>query len=705
MEKLNIHYSHKNIPLLGEHEYKLILTQKIEDLISKMRWKAHFYINNAPQNLKENYGFRTNVHPPYIKQLAPFESDLTGLLDQILFRSTNSTLFNNMKKDLKNIKQSEKIITKADKSNNLYKLSTNTYKALLHNEVTRFYRKSTSDIELKINTEARDIAFNLGLANRIETIIKKEAFITLKDHKGDFNNNPSCRLINPTRSFMGQISKKILQDICEILRIATNVNQWRSTSDCVNWFKDIEFNRKNSFIIFDIKNFYPSITRKVLLKAIDLAKQFTDVPGDKVDLILHCRRTMLLHNGELWVKQNDQGFDVTMGALDGAEICELVGIFLLYELSTLTDISLSGLYRDDGLILLERGTPRTADIMRKKITKLFKSHGFDIEIECNLKVVDFLDVTLNLNNGVVTPFKKSNHDPQYISVDSNHPKQIFRNVPKGIATRLSNNSSSEEVFDQHSLVYQNALNIAGYNVNLKYLPPQSRSKKNRPRQIIWFNPPYNKNVINNIGQFFLHLIDNHFRPNNSLHKIFNRSNLKVSYSTVANFSSYIVKHNNALLYRGQKPVDPPCNCTAATKPCPLNGSCLAKNIVYRATVKFQGFDSRTYVGSTSLPFKTRYGNHIKSFKTKKYGSDTALSKYIWHMKDSGNLQHKLKWEIVKRAPVYTPGAKSCRLCMEEKLSILSDRGNNSLNKRTEILNRCSHKNGCLLYRIPTSGVS
>ena len=75
------------------------------------------------------------------------------------------------------------------------------------------------------------------------------------------------------------------------------------------------------------------------------------------------------------------------------------------------------------------------------------------------------------------------------------------------------------------------------------------------------------------------------------------------------------------------------------------------------------------------------------------------------MKDSVKLQPKLKWEIINRAPIYIPGAKSCRLCMEEKLSILNNRGNGSLNKRTEILNKCTHKNGCLLYRIPTSGVT
>ena len=75
---------------------------------------------------------------------------------------------------------------------------------------------------------------------------------------------------------------------------------------------------------------------------------------------------MLNYNGDLWVKQDDQDFDVAMGSYDGAEVCELVGIFLLFELNSLIDISTHGLYRDDGLILLERGTARTGDLLRKK---------------------------------------------------------------------------------------------------------------------------------------------------------------------------------------------------------------------------------------------------------------------------------------------------------------------------------------------------
>ena len=48
-------------------------------------------------------------------------------------------------------------------------------------------------------------------------------------------------------------------------------------------------------------------------------------------------------------KGNDNMFDVTMGSFDGAEICELVGLYFLNILSNKYDNGSIRLYRDDGL--------------------------------------------------------------------------------------------------------------------------------------------------------------------------------------------------------------------------------------------------------------------------------------------------------------------------------------------------------------------
>ena len=39
----------------------------------------------------------------------------------------------------------------------------------------------------------------LSIDDRVEMTATKEAFITLKDHKDNFENKPTCRLINPSK--------------------------------------------------------------------------------------------------------------------------------------------------------------------------------------------------------------------------------------------------------------------------------------------------------------------------------------------------------------------------------------------------------------------------------------------------------------------------------------------------------------------------
>ena len=84
-------------------------------------------------------------------------------------------------------------------------------------------------------------------------------------------------------------------------------------------------------------------------------------------------------------------------------------------------------------------------------------------------------------------------------------------------------------------------------------------------------------------------------------------------------------------------------------------------------------------------------NHIKSFTHKKYSNETELSKHIWHLKQN-KTDFTIKWSIIKRSISYTGGSKRCNLCLEEKLNILKEKDNCLLNKRSEIISACQHKN-------------
>ena len=114
---------------------------------------------------------------------------------------------------------------------------------------------------------------------------------------------------------------------------------------------------------------------------------------------------------------------------------------------------------------------------RKTIIKIFKDIGFSIDIQTNLKEVDFLDVTLNLQNGTYRPYKKANDKLLYIHSSSNHPPQIIKQLPNSISERLSKNSSNQEVFNTAKVEYEDALKKSGYNVDLKYSNNNQKNQK------------------------------------------------------------------------------------------------------------------------------------------------------------------------------------------------------------------------------------
>ena len=142
-----------------------------------------------------------------------------------------------------------------------------------------------------------------------------------------------------------------------------------------------------------------------------------------------------------------------------------------------------------------------------------------ITIQTNLKVVNFLDITLNLNNGKYYLYWKLNNKPVYIHNQSKHPPNIIKNLPDSISRHVSIISHDKEIFTQAAPLYEEALKCSGYLENLHYRDEQlKKSKHNRQRNIIWFNPPFSQNVSMNVGQKFLRLISRHFQKNQGYRK-------------------------------------------------------------------------------------------------------------------------------------------------------------------------------------------
>ena len=160
-------------------------------------------------------------------------------------------------------------------------------------------------------------------------------------------------------------------------------------------------------------------------------------------------------------------------------------------------------------------------------------------------------------------------------MDSNHPPTILKNTPPDINDRISRNSTNKEIFKASLKPYQDELDESGYkykmkfNQNVKQNVGQSQEgRRNRSRNITWFNPPFSLNVKTNVGASFLRIVKECFPSNHKLYKICNKNTIKLSYRTMKNMKSIISIHNEKVLTRFHEQlhpstaVEPHCNCQA-----------------------------------------------------------------------------------------------------------------------------------------------
>ena len=185
-----------------------------------------------------------------------------------------------------------------------------------------------------------------------------------------------------------------------------------------------------------------------------------------------------------------------------------------------------GLYRGDGLAVFTNISGPQLKKIKKTFQNILKNKCSDIIINSNMKIVNYLDITLNLNDGSYRPYKKSTEETNYIHVNCDHPSSILKQLPMSIEKRLSSSSPSKEIFKENAPYYEQDLSNCGYKEKLNYRDPTSPNlitKRKRQRKILWFNPPYSKTVKTKIKKFFLQLIKKHFPKEHKFHKIFNRN--------------------------------------------------------------------------------------------------------------------------------------------------------------------------------------
>ena len=296
--------------------------------------------------------------------------------------------------------------------------------------------------------------------------------------------------------------------------------------------------------------------------------------------------------------------------------------------------------------------------------RLFKQYHLEIIAESNQNIVNYLDVTLNLKDATFRPYHKSSDQMQYIHTESNHPPNIIKHIPASIETRLSNLSSTETIFKESTTHFENNLRQSGYNKNLSYKPTDTKHQKHikHKRKIIWFNPPFSKNVSTKIGKSFLSLLDLHFPRNRIYSSIFNRNKIKVSYSCMQNMKSVINFYNMNVLNNTVE-IEEGCNCRNRNN-CPLDGKCLTPNIIYETQIMSNqpNYKQKVYIGAAETHFKHRFNNYTKSFNLELYESDTELSKEYWAIKRN-HFTPIVTWRIIRKCAPFNTTKRKCYLCL------------------------------------------
>ena len=122
MERFDINYSKKNIPLPSEKQDKLQLVSMVESVIKRMRWKAVQFLGKLDQNETEAYRFKTHKCPTTIEELNEFKFDLISMIKNIQLRPVRNNFLAKLKSDIKEINNRDETFTSFLKINitNIY---------------------------------------------------------------------------------------------------------------------------------------------------------------------------------------------------------------------------------------------------------------------------------------------------------------------------------------------------------------------------------------------------------------------------------------------------------------------------------------------------------------------------------------------------------------------------------------------------------
>ena len=145
---------------------------------------------------------------------------------------------------------------------------------------------------------------------------EKRAIFFLRITKKNSPDKKQTRSINLTKTELGLVSKDVIQKITSRLMSSHKYNLRKNSMDTIDWFKKMKDKKRSTFVQFDIIEFYPSITKELLVRSLNHAREYIEITEEEIEIILASRKTVLSDNRRSWVKSHVDNFDVPMGAYD-----------------------------------------------------------------------------------------------------------------------------------------------------------------------------------------------------------------------------------------------------------------------------------------------------------------------------------------------------------------------------------------------------
>ena len=164
-----------------------------------------------------------------------------------------------------------------------------------------------------------------------------------------------------------RLEKKLVGNYTSRLLNSHKYNLWKNSMDTIDWFRKIKDKKRSTFVQFDVIEFYPSISKELLVRILNHAWGCTDITEEEIEIILASRITVLSDSRRSWVKSHVDNFDITMGAYDSAQVADLVGIYILDTLGRIVNLEQVGLTEMTELFTSQIVTARRPLVYRRTL--------------------------------------------------------------------------------------------------------------------------------------------------------------------------------------------------------------------------------------------------------------------------------------------------------------------------------------------------